>query len=162
MTQRQYLLDTNVLLHLVRGKVLGTAIEARFQLKAQANKPLLCVVTYGEIWAIARRNQWGDEKRRVLQAAIDELVMVSIADDDVVGAYVDIQLFTEKQGRPMGQNDLWIAAASKAAGAHLLACDKDFDHLYGKQIDGEYIDQQAILNGGKGGGQSANGGGKAT
>lgn len=151
MTQRQYLLDTSVLLHVVRGKVVGTAIENRYQLKAQATKPLLCVVTHGEIWAIATRQDWGDDKRRSLQAAIDELPAINISADDVVSAYVEIQLYTESQGRPMGQNDLWIAASAKAANAYLLTCDGDFSHLYGQQIEGEYIDHVAILKEGKSG-----------
>lgn len=151
MTQRQYMLDTNVLLQLVRGGEIGTAIKDKFQLEAQILRPQLCVVTYGEIWVIAERNNWGDAKRQSLETAINALPPVDINSDEVVRAYVEIMLYSNSVGRSMEkkQNDVWIAAAAKAAGAYLLGCDGDFDHLYGQQIEGEYIDQLAILNGGK-------------
>jgi predicted nucleic acid-binding protein len=42
------------------------------------------------------------------------------------------------------RNDLWIAAAAKAAGATLLTTDKDFDHLLGALLDGVYIDASTL------------------
>ncbi len=151
MIRRQYMLDTNVLLQIVRGGRVGTAIKDKFQLDAQTLRPQLCVVTYGEIWAIVGRNNWGDAKRQSLEAAINELPPVDINSDEVVKAYVEIMLYSNSVGRSMEkkQNDVWIAAAAKAAGSYLLACDGDFDHLYGNKIEGEYIDQRAFLNGGK-------------
>lgn len=47
--QAGYLLDTNILVHVIRGKTVGNAIEANFGLQAALNRSLICVVTLGEI-----------------------------------------------------------------------------------------------------------------
>jgi hypothetical protein len=50
----------------------------------------------------------------------------------IVTAYGEIDHFTEnvqKPARPMGKNDLWIAATAHVTGAALLTSDGDFDHL---------------------------------
>ena len=43
-------------------------------------------------------------------------------------AYADLSTLAQKAGWPLfhGKNDLWVGAAAKAAGAHLLSMDKDF------------------------------------
>jgi len=63
MSDRLFLLDTNVLLALVRGNALGTNIDARFGLRNGRQRHAISVVTHGEIWVLARRNEWGAKKR---------------------------------------------------------------------------------------------------
>lgn len=40
----------------------------------------------------------------------------------------------QKQGRPMGENDLWIAATARALGATLVTRDQDFDNIDGLPV----------------------------
>jgi len=61
------LLDTNVLLHLFRGSALGQKIEADYGLAKRPERPLISVVTVGEIQAIARRKGYSAEKRATLR-----------------------------------------------------------------------------------------------
>jgi tRNA(fMet)-specific endonuclease VapC len=56
MTPPLYLLDTNILLHLIRGKATGAYIDSTYQLQKQPHTPLICIVTHGEIWTLAREN----------------------------------------------------------------------------------------------------------
>src|SRR5258708_27068170 len=86
-----YLLDTNILLHLIRGKYTGLHIEATFQLRKQLYTPFICVVTHGEIWSLARENGWGQAKRRALEVMLSNLVTVDINVDQVFEAYVEIE-----------------------------------------------------------------------
>ena len=58
-----YLLDTNILLHLIRGKSTGAYIDSTYQLQKQTDTPLFCIVTHGEIWTLATENGWGPGKR---------------------------------------------------------------------------------------------------
>jgi hypothetical protein len=44
---------------------------------------------------------------------------------DVVLAYAEIYAADQAGGHNTGQNDIWIAATTKAAGAVLLTCDFD-------------------------------------
>lgn len=143
MTSRLFLLDTNIVLTLVRGNALAMSIDKRFALRASKVSPLISIVTHGEVLVLARRNGWGANKLNALQQALDSLVTVDINHPDVLDAYVEIDLFSQSyaQGaRNMGKNDLWIAACAKAAGATLLTTDKDFEHLNQNMLSLEYID----------------------
>lgn len=143
-----YLLDTNVILALVRGKALGKYIEATFGLIPGNRRPLISVVTHGEMRVLASRNGWGTAKLDALQNALDALVTVDINIAAVIDAYVEIDVYSQQHpagDRNMGKNDLWIAACAKASGATLLTTDKDFDHLNPTLLTVQYIDPQ--LNG---------------
>jgi predicted nucleic acid-binding protein len=59
MTTERYLLDTSVMLLLVRGEEPGRAIDQRFGLSTAAERPLVSIVTYAELQVLARRNHWG-------------------------------------------------------------------------------------------------------
>ncbi|MCB9846747.1 MAG: PIN domain-containing protein, partial [Phycisphaeraceae bacterium] len=108
---------------------------------------LICVVTHGEIRVLAKRNGWGTKKHAALDEALAALVTVDIQHPQVIDAYVEIDLASQAHAdgaRSMGKNDLWIAAAAKAAGATLLTTDKDFEHLVGVQVRGEIIDPSSV------------------
>lgn len=143
MTGRLFLLDTNIVLALVRGGPLGTYVDERFGLRAARERPLVSVVTHGEIRVLARRNGWGERKMKALDNALDNLVTVDISHPSVIDAYVEIDLFSQAHpdgARNMGKNDLWIAACAQAAGATLLTTDRDFDHLSPEMLNVELVD----------------------
>lgn len=143
MSDRPYLLDTNVLVALVRGKDLGDRIDATFGLRKAKIRPLVSIVTQGEIWVMAEINNWGTSRRSALDTALNNVVPVDINHPKVLEAYVEIEIFSRKHAggaRKMGKNDVWIAACAKAAGAYLLTTDHDFDHLLGGVVQGEWID----------------------
>ncbi len=79
-----YLLDTNILLHLIRGKATGAYIDATYQLRNQTYTPLICIVTHGEIWTLAKENGWGSAKRLALEVMLSNLVTVDIHSDPVI------------------------------------------------------------------------------
>lgn len=143
MSQRIYLLDTSVILPLVRGNALGKHIDERFGLRSAAQRPFVSVVSLGEVRVLAKRNDWGEAKLRALSNALDNLVVVDINHPSVMDAYVELDLISQSHpegARNMGKNDLWIAACAKAAGATLLTTDNDFSHLIPEHVDGEVID----------------------
>lgn len=142
-----YLLDTNVLLLLVRGGPHGAALDEQFGLSAAALRPLVCIVTHGEIRALARRNGWGPRRIATLEQALSDVVTVDLSHPGVIDAYVELDLASQSHpdgARNMGKNDLWIAAATKAAGAALLTTDRDFEHLIGPHVDGVLIDPASV------------------
>ena len=142
-TALPYLLDTNVLLALVRGKALGAFIDTTYQLRKRAERPLVCVVSVGEIWTLADRNEWGSSKRAALATMLQNVVIVDVTNNQrLIQAYVDIEAASNAVSGGavvMGKNDTWIAAIAMVAPAHLLTMDHDFDHLLGGLIQGTYI-----------------------
>ena len=127
MSRAAYLLDTSVVLELVRSKELGRRISAQFDLEHAVHRPLISVVSVGELMALAAYKEWGEGKRRFFAGMLDTLVVVDINHQSVLEAYVQLYVVSRKAGSAIRQsNDLWIAATAKAASAVLLTTDRDF------------------------------------
>lgn len=60
--QPLYLLDTNVLVHFVRGSVIWKRIRDRFEPLTATPTPRICVVTDGEIRSLAVQWGWAEKK----------------------------------------------------------------------------------------------------
>ncbi len=143
-----YQLDTSILLALIRDRQLGRYIEATYQLQQQTNRPLLCIVSDGEIRSLAARLGWGPRKLQAMEHLLLRLTIWDLSRHGVVQAYVEIDLASRAYpagARNLSQNDLWIAAVAKVSGATLLTTDKDFDHLHPAHIQRIYIDPTSTL-----------------
>jgi predicted nucleic acid-binding protein len=133
-------LDTNVVVNLARGKATGQAIDRAYGLRARQDRPLISVVTVGELFSFAAQFGWGRGKVEALKRIIEELVIVDIRNQTVLEKYAEIDAYLIKKGRRIGDNDLWIAATAAAAGAILLTSDKDFDPLHDVFLTRIYFD----------------------
>jgi tRNA(fMet)-specific endonuclease VapC len=133
-------LDTSILVHVARNNKLGQKINAQYDLANRAVRPLISVVTTGELFALARKWSWGEEKVEKLKSIIRDLTVVDIRPQVVIDRYAEIDAYSEQIGRSLGNNDAWIAATAAAAPAWLLTTDRDFDHLHPKFIQREWID----------------------
>ena len=118
-----FLLDTSVIIHLVRGTEVCQRILRSYDLIHCQPRPLVCVVSLAEVRVLAAVNHWGERKRQALDRTLQSLVVVDIhARQHPMGA------------RHMGKNDLWIAACAAAADAFRLYPDDDFEHLIPDQV----------------------------
>jgi tRNA(fMet)-specific endonuclease VapC len=137
------LLDTGLLLHLLQGKAQGRKIQEDYQLSQRPERPLISVVAVGEILAIARRQKYSDERRAVLDQLIRVMVVVDVRKP-IAERFAEILVAQQAAGKPIGDNDTWIAATAKATGATLLTTDRgDFGKLPPGLIKLEIIDQDA-------------------
>ena len=126
------LLDTNILVHLIRGREIGQRIVGDHNLRNRIEKPLISIITVGEIHALTRKLAWGPAKRRLLNALLTNLAIVHPQQGEIVERYAEIDFYCEKElkpARPMGQNDMWIAASASDLDAYLLTADRDFLRL---------------------------------
>ena len=135
-----YLLDTNVIVALIRARALGQSIDRTFGLRSALSRSMICVVTVGEMLSLVRQFGWGQGKRDELQELLEELVWIDINHAELLDAYGEIDHASHAQGRRMGKNDAWIAAAAKVTRATLLTTDLDFEHLHGTHLDRIWID----------------------
>lgn len=143
MSDRLFLLDTNILLLLLRGGPVGQAVDQRFRLSTSKQRPFVSIVTHGEIHVLAQRNFWGKKRLDALEDALANIVTIDIHDPQVLKSYVEIDLYSQRHAdgaRNMGKNDLWIAACAMAADLTLLTTDKDFAHLSPELLEVEVID----------------------
>jgi predicted nucleic acid-binding protein len=123
-------LDTPVIVHLVRNKATGQAIEAQYSLTARRERPLLSTVVEGEILGLGRLWGWGEEKAQALRKLLANMVRVDAGLPEIVATYAALYCEATRSGRPRGENDLWIAATACATGAALVTCDADFAWLH--------------------------------
>ena len=145
----RYILDTNILLHYLRESELSLWIDKQFNaLDSSNNEAILCVVSVGEIRAIAKINHWGQKRLDKIELLCEELLITDINSEDLIERYAEIDAFSQGKliGRPlnttsrnMGKNDLWIAATASILNATLLTTDLDFNHLHNVFLNVECI-----------------------
>ncbi len=118
-------LDTNVLVHWIRQNATGIQLRDMYRLHEREDRPIYSSIVEGEIRALAKIWEWGNAKLDSLDELLAELVRVDAGLPGVVQAYAAIYAADQAGGHNTGQNDMWIAATTKAADAVLLTCDND-------------------------------------
>lgn len=145
-----YVLDTNVVLFYLKDNETKQFIEEEFGPFKDGNTAIISVVSIAEIGVLARRNNWGDKRLKIVEKFYDNLVVVDINSQDIINAYIDIDSFSEgkhptkkfrSSSRNMGKNDVWIAATTIVTNSELITSDKDFEHLDGEFFKVNLIDQ---------------------
>jgi len=129
MAAASYLLDTAILLHWTRDTAQAKAIDQQFQLSQLRMRPLICEVSIGEMLAFSRSRKWGSQKQQRLKDIVErQTVIVRISDPRVMDAYADLSTLAKSSGWSLfhEKNDLWVGAATRASGSHLLTMDTDF------------------------------------
>ena len=132
-------LDTNIVVHYVRGGPLGQRIEANYRLISGPVPPLISIVTEGEVRSLALQFAWGAARLQQMEYLLNAFVRIPLDAADLIQAYADLDAYSRSVGRRMGKNDLWIAATARVTGATLLTTDNDFDHLHPAFLDRDRI-----------------------
>lgn len=125
-----YLLDTNVLIHAVRGSPTWQRIKVACDPLMAEPRPLVSVVSDGELRSFAEQQEWGTLKREQALFLLGYFAWAGIDAPDVLDAYALIDTFSRRKGVKMGKNDLWIAATAHVTGTVLVTTDRDFEHLH--------------------------------
>lgn len=137
------LLDTNILIHYIRGNKIAQQIETDYNVRNRSPRPLIAYVSWGEIESLALQLGWESKKIQLMRALCQHLTVVPIDRRQIVEKYAEIDVFSQKKcgsAKNMGKNDLWIAAIAAVTGAYLITTDLDFDHLAGIKINCVKID----------------------
>jgi tRNA(fMet)-specific endonuclease VapC len=145
----RYLIDTNILLQYIRGSETAKIIDVTFNpLDNTINQSILSVVCVGEIKSLAKRQNWGLNRIKILENLCNELIIADIYSEDILERYAEIDAYSQGKllGRPlndsarnMGKNDLWIAATASVLNATILTTDQDFNHLNGEFLKVECV-----------------------
>jgi predicted nucleic acid-binding protein len=139
-----YILDTNILLHLVRGNKKGEEIKNYLNQQPEI-QIFISIVSIAETESLVIQLSWGNEKILKLRELVNKMIVIDITkgDNNLINNYALIDAFSQGKlpapngqllqtsSRNMGKNDLWIAATAYALDAVLLTTDNDFDHLNG-------------------------------
>ncbi len=113
----RYLLDTNICIYIAKHN--PPAVRARFE-QHSADALAMSVVTLGELQHGAEKSQARTKALAVLQQLQSAIAVMPLTP--AVGEhYGQIRSALERTGRPIGNNDLWIAAHARAEGWVLVS-----------------------------------------
>jgi tRNA(fMet)-specific endonuclease VapC len=127
----RYLLDTNTVSYAIKGNV--PHVRERLQ-KVPVSDVAISVITEAELrFGVAK---YPDATR--LKLIVEEfLSFVDIRswDSDAARQYATVRAVVEREGRPIGNLDIMIAAHALALGAVLVSRDRVFRRVKGLMIE---------------------------
>lgn len=142
------LLDTNILITYARQGEPAERLERQLGLQSGRVEGVVSIVTIGEAFAFAKKNNWGEKRQQDMRELIrTRLVPIDINRPEILDAYARIDHHCEKVEKParkIGQNDLWIAATAHVVDCTLVTTDSDFKHLDGRFLRLRLIDPKSL------------------
>ncbi len=135
-----YSLDTNILVHYVRGDSVWSRVRDDYDLLVREPKPVISIVVTEELRSLAIQNNWGVPKLDQMEFCLGYFDVIYIDSLAIVLAYAAIDAHFQKLGHTLGKNDLWIAATTHVLGAKLLTTDRDFDRMDPLFLHRDWID----------------------
>lgn len=130
MTAR-YLLDTHICIYIQRHK--PEKVLARFQ-KLKPGDAVISVITRGELLYGAEKSMQRNKVLHLLEE-FKSFIPVLPIPETAGNAYGVIRASLESEGKPIGNNDLWIAAHAKAAAITLVTNNmREFNRVPGLKV----------------------------
>ena len=127
----RYLLDTNICIYIQRQK--PGEVLARFQ-KLKPGDAAISVITWGELLYGAEKSR---QRKKALQLLEEFKTLIPVLPmpgntGKTCGA---IRASLASKGRPIGNNDLWIAAHAKAEGLTIVTNnEREFQRVPGLKV----------------------------
>jgi tRNA(fMet)-specific endonuclease VapC len=122
----RFMLDTNICIYIQRHK--PPSVLARFE-TLRPGEAVISVITWGEMLYGAAKSRQSELALKLLDEFAD-LVPVLPMPPDCGKAYGRLRADLEKSGRPIGNNDLWIAAHALASGLTVVTNNtKEFERI---------------------------------
>jgi tRNA(fMet)-specific endonuclease VapC len=122
------LLDTNAVAALLAGDV---AVRQRI---AASHEALISVMTLGELYLGARRSRCTDEEMSRIDAFVRDMTVLHCSPGTAY-QYAAVKAALRAKGRPIPENDIWIAATALEHGLILLTRDAHFQHVEGLSVE---------------------------
>jgi tRNA(fMet)-specific endonuclease VapC len=127
-----YLLDTNIVIYL---RMKRPQAVAQRILALESGEAGFSIITLGELrFGIEKSADPRAGERQLTE--LTELIPVVGLPESTAAHYGEIRADLEKQGRKIGNNDLWIAAHAKALGLTLVTNnEKEFKRVRGLTVE---------------------------
>ncbi len=124
----RYLLDTNIVVALFN---TDPEVEARLETAPQV---FLCSTVLGELHYGAAHSGRPDDNAARIEDFASTCFVVEV-DAHVARRYGRVKAELRKKGRPIPENDIWIAACARQHGLTLVTRDRHFDQVEGLQTE---------------------------
>jgi tRNA(fMet)-specific endonuclease VapC len=128
----RFLLDTNICIYIAKAR--PQHLLERFS-KIAPGEAAMSVITFGELEFGARKSQQAKASLATL-AQLRAIIPALPIDVSVGEQYSRIRAELEAIGRPIGNNDPWIAAHAAALKATLVTNNRrEFDRVTGLRVE---------------------------
>jgi tRNA(fMet)-specific endonuclease VapC len=124
----RYLLDTNAAIRILNQKV---NLQTR---RGSGLEVFLSVTVVGELYFGAEKSRDSEANRSRIDRLM-ELCPVVPLDVDTAHRYGVVKAMLRKKGRPIPENDLWIAACALRHGLILATFDGHFEEIEELQVE---------------------------
>jgi tRNA(fMet)-specific endonuclease VapC len=116
------ILDTNVIT-----KVLDNDPTAIRMIK-KVEKLYTSTIVVGELYFAALNSARAAANLKIFREILSDIEIIPI-DDTVNMSYAEIKLGLKKKGKPIPDNDIWIAACAHAHGLSIVTFDGHFSEI---------------------------------
>lgn len=129
-----YLLDTNILIYLIKNQ--PHRIAQRVDALPEIDTLCMSFVTWTELLKGAERSTRKTEVLRRLNALARQVPVRYPADSAICRHYAEQATLLKEAGTPIGANDLWIACHALAEGATLVTHNtREFRLIAGLRVE---------------------------
>ncbi|HWF13416.1 MAG TPA: type II toxin-antitoxin system VapC family toxin [Candidatus Acidoferrales bacterium] len=128
----RYMLDTDICIYISKRK--PPEVKARFDC-LKPGQVVMSVITYGELYYGASKSNQRTKAFAELERTVRGIPIENLTSA-VSEAYGTIRAALEKQGRVIGNNDLWIAAHAMALDVTLATNnEREFLRVVGLSVE---------------------------
>lgn len=124
---KEYALDTNVIIDLFKG---NREIADKIDL---AKKVFLPIPALGELYLGAESSGRKSDHLKQISTLL-KLVQILNTSEQTAEIYGTIKSYLKRQGKPIPENDIWIAALSKEHNLPIVSRDIHFTYVPDLQI----------------------------
>ena len=136
MSHSKLILDTNIVSYLMKGGLLADTYIPQIQEKLLS----IAFITVGEMFYGAEKANWGMKKRIELETTLSNFVVLPY-DQEIARCYGRLVDERRRKGKPIQQNDAWIAACAIRHSIPLVTHNvKDFTDISSLKIITESVD----------------------
>ncbi len=126
------LLDTNICIYIARNQ---PATVARRFARAAPGTLAISIITWGELCFGAAKSKDRSHVNTLLDQ-FSRLVAILPLPPEAGPHYGDVRAVLEKVGKPIGNNDLWIAAHALTLGVPLVSNNaREFERVPGLKLE---------------------------
>ena len=128
----RYMLDTDICIYISKRR--PPEVKARFE-QLKPGQMVMSTITYGELYYGASKSNQSEEALAALGVTIRDIPVEDLTST-ASQAYGIIRAALEKQGRVIGNNDIWIAAHAMSLGFTLATNnDREFLRVTGLSVE---------------------------
>jgi tRNA(fMet)-specific endonuclease VapC len=127
----KYMLDTNICIYVIKRR----PIEVLETFNKFAGTLCISAITYAELCHGVEKSALPEHNRRQVEDFVSRLEILPYGDK-AAAHYGDIRANLEQQGKPIGVNDLHIAAHARSEGLLVVTNNlKEFERVAGLRLE---------------------------